>query len=614
MASRSRARRHTGASAARGLLGRSIAGFLLILVAVSSLALAQSTQLGNRYLREQAAVIVTEQAEAIGIRLAAESAAIDQLVAATASRLDPDSPAAEAALVELLWTARRWDPTVTFAALVEPRSGRIIVQAGDAHIAHPGPMHDLVTTTATGPLRAAPLADGGYALVTLTPIDPSVPAGDSALVVLGHRLDVARAEALRAASDARTVEFVVDGDLVATTHIGSTRSPVGDTDLIEVAQWRDDGTLVTYIPVVSAATLDNAVMVGLVIDDPLAGLARGLARARAIGVTIVIGLGALLAFALVRVVTRPVRELTATAQAITEGALDRPFVAGSRRDEIGTLAEVLESMRRGLGRQLSVIRQQADALREAASRTVEARDRERRRVAQDLHDGIQQRLVVLRMQVGSLTATARSDPSLQQAATQLATSIDHILDELRATTQALFPPILRDRGLGPALFSLAGRTRARLEVSLDPDPFPRLPAEVEANAYFLVTEAVTNALKHAHSSHIRISATMDDNRLEVAVSDDGTGFDPETGPRGGLVHLHDRARAVGGELRVRSAPGAGTRVHARIPLGTAGDGAWRALEEEQDRGDPSVEVEFFGDAELSEDRVGMLFDRTRTDR
>jgi HAMP domain-containing protein len=156
---------------------------------------------------------------------------------------------------------------------------------------------------------------------------------------------------------------------------------------------------VRYVQLGSEGGWDVPAAVGLIAADPLAALDSRLARTRAMMVVLLVVVGGALAFALARVMTRPVVQLTETAAAIAGGDLDRSFHV-ARRDEIGTLARALEGMRRALRTQLLVIRQQAEALRQAARRIAGAQDAERRRIAQDLHDGIQQQLVVLRMQVG----------------------------------------------------------------------------------------------------------------------------------------------------------------------------------------------------------------------
>jgi signal transduction histidine kinase len=324
--------------------------------------------------------------------------------------------------------------------------------------------------------------------------------------------------------------------------------------------------------------------------------------------------GGALAYGLARVMIRPIVTLTETATAIAAGDLEREFDV-VRGDEIGRLADALERMRRGLRAQLLVIGRQADALQESARRIVRVQDDERERVAQDLHDGIQQQLVVLRMQVGVGRAKLLAHPDQVEAVTeQLAGSIDRLLDQLRTTGQELFPSILRDRGLGPAVWSLAGRAEVPLVVTLEPDPLPRMDAEVEINAYFLLSEAVLNVLKHAEATRIAIHVAVEDGSLRVSAEDDGVGFEPPRAPRrGGLVHMRDRVNALRGSVQLVSRPGEGTRVEAVFPLPADGS-VPRALQIEQDGGDTPIELDLLTQTELAEDGVGVLFDGAIRDR
>jgi signal transduction histidine kinase len=325
---------------------------------------------------------------------------------------------------------------------------------------------------------------------------------------------------------------------------------------------------------------------------------------------LLMGLTGLLAYGVSRLMTRPLQELTSTATRISAGDLEATFPA-DRQDEIGTLATALERMRRGLHTQVRVIREQAGALQEGARRIVGAQDAERRRLAQDLHDGIQQQLVLLRMQVGFARARLKEDPeALDELADDLSQRIDQLLDELRATGQALFPAILRDRGLSGALFSLAARSGLPIEVRVDPDPLPRVDPAVETGAYFLISEAVTNALKHARAEGIEIDVRHRPDRLEITVRDDGAGFDTtRVTDRGGLVHMRDRVNALGGRLTVVPSLAEGTSIEAVLPLSDQ-----RPLEEEQHGGHPAVELDLLGEAELAEDGIGVLLHRPVGDR
>jgi PAS domain S-box-containing protein len=206
-----------------------------------------------------------------------------------------------------------------------------------------------------------------------------------------------------------------------------------------------------------------------------------------------------------------------------------------------------------------------DKLAGSRARIVEAGDAERRRLERNLHDGAQQRLVSLALQLRLVEASFESNPArarrdLAEAREQLS----HALDELRELARGIHPAILTDGGLAPALTALA--SRAPLPVEIDDVPDKRLPEPIEAAAYYLIAEAITNVAKHAHASHVAVSVRRDDGRVLVQVADDGVGgADPDAGS--GLHGLTDRVEALHGHLRVDSPPGGGTRLEARIPVG-----------------------------------------------
>ena len=201
------------------------------------------------------------------------------------------------------------------------------------------------------------------------------------------------------------------------------------------------------------------------------------------------------------------------------------------------------------------------------SRIVATADQTRRRIERDLHDGAQQRLVSLALQLRAAQATA--PPHLAAELDSVAAGLDHALDELRELARGIHPPILAERGLGPALRALARRSAVPAE--LDVSTAGRLPDLVEAAAYFVVAEALTNAAKHARASAVTVEVAADaaDGVLRVAVRDDGAGGASLTGGTG-LAGLKDRVDALGGRLFLHSPPGAGTSLRAELPLTTNG--------------------------------------------
>jgi signal transduction histidine kinase len=155
----------------------------------------------------------------------------------------------------------------------------------------------------------------------------------------------------------------------------------------------------------------------------------------------------------------------------------------------------------------------------------------------------------------------------------LAAQLDRTIEGLREVSHDLYPAILRDRGLAAAVRSYAGRLPLESRLAMSPDPLPRLAPDVESAAYFLMCEAVTNALKHSRADELTVTLAVEDGHLRVGVADDGQGFDTSAGTRhGGLLHMEDRARSFGGDLRIESAPGAGTTVVATFPLASSTDG------------------------------------------
>jgi signal transduction histidine kinase len=197
------------------------------------------------------------------------------------------------------------------------------------------------------------------------------------------------------------------------------------------------------------------------------------------------------------------------------------------------------------------------------ARIVTAGDEERRRLERNLHDGAQQRLVSLSLSLRLAQTKLGSDPHaadelMSSASVELALA----LEELRELARGIHPAVLTERGLGPALESLANR--ATLPVELVELPEERLPSRVEAAAYYVVSEALANVGKYAEASAVSVRVAQQDGWAVVEVEDDGVGgADPSGGS--GLRGLADRVEALEGRLAVESSPGIGTKVRAEIP-------------------------------------------------
>ncbi|GAA4867375.1 histidine kinase [Actinomycetospora straminea] len=209
------------------------------------------------------------------------------------------------------------------------------------------------------------------------------------------------------------------------------------------------------------------------------------------------------------------------------------------------------------------LRASRTALDESRARIVAAGDRERRRIAQDLHDGLQVRLVVLAMEAQMVAGEAGACPAVAEAASGLRRGIDEAAAELRALVHAVMPAALVQRGLAAATEDLVDRVA--LPVHLESSVVDGvLPAVVESTAYFVVAEALANALKHADATRLCVRLVADVDELTVEVRDDGVGG-VVLGAGTGLRGLADRVDAAGGALHVESPPGGGTRIRAVLP-------------------------------------------------
>jgi signal transduction histidine kinase/tetratricopeptide (TPR) repeat protein len=281
---------------------------------------------------------------------------------------------------------------------------------------------------------------------------------------------------------------------------------------------------------------------------------------------LLVAAAAALSWVTIRMVTRPLRMLSGTARQVATGNLDAHF-AHTSNDEIGQLASALETMKLEVRSQLELIGSQADALQEASLRITSARDEERRRLSRDLHDGLQQQLVVLQIGLGMAAERVSRDPAVAKATfAEVGAEVERVLDRVREVSHDLYPSVLRDLGLTSALRSQAGRIPITTRITTDPDPLPRLARDIESSAYFILSEAIANVLKHAEASEIAIALTIEEQRLTITVSDNGVGFRRDAdADRHGLTSMDDRIRSLGGDLFITSGA-AGTVIRASLPL------------------------------------------------
>jgi signal transduction histidine kinase len=257
-----------------------------------------------------------------------------------------------------------------------------------------------------------------------------------------------------------------------------------------------------------------------------------------------------------------VAERPATAGAFSEED-DRVLTELAR--EVG-LAVSNARLDTALQTTLDELRKQADELRSSRARIVASGDAERRRVERNLHDGAQQHLVAMAVNLRLARDTLAEDPSATVAMLdQLAEDVKDTIQELRELAHGIYPPLLADSGLGEAL-SAAGR-RSPLPVRVCADGIGRYALEIESAVYFCCLEALQNAGKHAPGAQVEVRLWEQSGGLLFSVVDDGPGFDAEHATRGhGFVNMADRLGAIGGTVRWESQPGEGARILGSVPL------------------------------------------------
>ena len=217
---------------------------------------------------------------------------------------------------------------------------------------------------------------------------------------------------------------------------------------------------------------------------------------------------------------------------------------------------------------LDEVRRQAEELRASRARIVAASDAARRQIERNLHDGAQQHLVALAVNLRLARQLAEQDPETSKAMLdQLAHDLQEAVQQLRDLAHGIYPPLLMDRGLVEALRAAAGR--AALPTDVDAEDLGRFTPEVEAAVYFCCLEALQNAGKHAgEAATAMIKVWMEEGALLFEVADNGAGFNPGSRPHlgAGFTNMSDRVGAIGGSLKVQSAPGKGTKISGRIPV------------------------------------------------
>jgi signal transduction histidine kinase len=243
-----------------------------------------------------------------------------------------------------------------------------------------------------------------------------------------------------------------------------------------------------------------------------------------------------------------------------------PFVFGSiTRDVLNTqlFVAVAAISTLCLAAVVSEREKNAEGLKESRARLIASTDSERRRIERNLHDGAQQHLTSLAMHLGAAAERVREFPNEAESLfNQADTQLERAITELRELAHGIHTSVLTDSGLTIAMTSIA--RHSTVPVTFVELPPARFDAAVEAVAYYVFSEAVTNAQKHARASLIRVRVRVIDSNLQIDVSDNGIGGAAESGS--GLQGLRDRVETVGGTFQVESVAGRGTTVHAAIPL------------------------------------------------
>jgi signal transduction histidine kinase len=333
--------------------------------------------------------------------------------------------------------------------------------------------------------------------------------------------------ARRGRASARSVAATEEGRLrVESLRDRFDRFREHESDIVQAAQARISGDGRRAVALATAGLVGSLVLV----------LLFGVYLARGIGL--------------------PIRRAAAMTRRLAGGDLS------VRLPETGP-AEVGQ-LERGFNTMASSLETSRAELIASRARVVAAGDQSRRRIERDLHDGAQQRLVSLALELRE--AEAMVPPELGELRERLddtAKGVTGVLDDLQEISRGIHPAILSEGGLGPALKTLARRSPIPVELALGSDR--RLPEPVEVAAYFVASEALTNAAKHARASVIHMQLEVRDGMARLEIRDDGVGG-AKPGGGSGLIGLSDRVEAIGGNIQLTSPPGTGTSLLVELPI------------------------------------------------
>jgi signal transduction histidine kinase len=298
--------------------------------------------------------------------------------------------------------------------------------------------------------------------------------------------------------------------------------------------------------------------VGIAVPDPVEDLTERLTLVRFLSTLVLTGAALLMGWVLFWTLVRPLVGLSRTATRIAQGDLGARFRA-PRDNEIGRLASALQQM-------TSELQGKTRRLQEASKRLLVAQQDERQRMARDLHDGMQQQLVVLAVKIKQLAAS--DEPPNPLVLEHLAAEAEEAAFGLQDLGRGIFSTVLGDQGVAAALRTSASRLPMQVRLDVAPElEERRFSPEIEGTLYFVTMEAMANAQKHAPRSQLTIALREGPGEVVLEVSDDGPGFDPAQGRIGaGLQNMADRVNAVGGTWSLVTAPGEGVKLLAQIPL------------------------------------------------
>jgi signal transduction histidine kinase len=352
----------------------------------------------------------------------------------------------------------------------------------------------------------------------------------------------------------------------------SLQLPTGDSP--DIDGWSLRTRALIPLPFVA---LTAAILTGALVSTATTPTAR-MAIAIAGGLVTTLTLGFVLRMAVTAAVLRPIGDLVTAVARIGHGEVSQ-MIPLTSTDELAGLAQAVNQMQQGLGERdalrnrnaeldaalqasLDDLRRHADELQRSRARVVAAADQARRQVERDLHDGAQQQLVLMRLKLGIL----ERDPERGDLLASLKDDVEQALAQLRDLAHGLYPAVLENEGLAPALIGAA--KRAGVASTVDCEVAGRYPRPVEAAVYFCCLEALQNAAKHAGpQARATVELNECDGALRFAVTDTGAGFEPGSNRSGrGLQNMADRIGALGGRLELDSAPGRGTRVSGEVPL------------------------------------------------